>query len=83
MRMATLQEFMIAMECFFFEWYPDKDDEGPFGRVHVSNNTQAVEKSMKEGGVSSAFLPIILQMHQTHPSCATLARHDTPSKAAL
>ncbi len=59
MRVAMLQEFMIAMECFFFEWYPDKDDEGSFGRVHVSNNTEAIEKSMKEGGVRSAVLPII------------------------
>ena len=43
---------MLAMECFFFEWYPDRDDEGPYGRVHVSNNTKAVDTSMKEGGVS-------------------------------
>ena len=54
MMMPLLQEFMIAMECFFFEWYPDRDDEGSFGRVHVSNNTAAVETSMREGGVSSA-----------------------------
>ena len=47
------QEFMIAMECFFFEWYPDNDKEGPYGRTFVSNNTQAVETSMKEGGVRS------------------------------
>ena len=45
----------MAMECFFFEWYPDRDDEGSFGRVHVTNNTEAIEKSMKEGGVSSSF----------------------------
>ena len=41
------------MECFFFEWYPDNDKEGPYGRTFVSNNTQAVETSMKEGGVRS------------------------------
>ena len=41
------------MECFFFEWYQDNDNEGPYGRTFVSNNTQAVETSMKEGGVSS------------------------------
>ena len=49
---ALPQEYMVAMECFFFEWYQDKDDEGPYGRTHVSNNTEAVEKSMKEGQVS-------------------------------
>lgn len=43
---------MVAMECFFFEWYQDEDDEGPYGRTHVSNNTEAIEKSMKEGQVS-------------------------------
>ncbi len=53
---GILQEFMLAMECFFFEWYPDRDDEGSFGRVFVTNNTEAIEKSMKEGGVSSTFL---------------------------
>lgn len=42
------------MECFFYEWYPDRDDEGPFGRVRVSNNTKAIDISMKEGGVSCA-----------------------------
>lgn len=49
-----LQEFMLAMECFFLEWYTDRDDEGPYGRTHPSNNTEAVATSMKEGGVCTS-----------------------------
>ena len=60
---------MLAMECFFFEWYPDRDDEGSYGRVHVSNNTVAIEKSMKEGGVSSARFAILRCMRTACMRC--------------
>ena len=51
------------MECFFFEWYPDNDKEGPYGRTFVSNNTQAVETSMKEGGVRSLLSSSSTRQH--------------------
>ena len=51
------------MECFFFEWYQDNDKEGPYGRTFVSNNTQAVETSMKEGGVRSLLSKCSSRQH--------------------
>jgi hypothetical protein len=57
------QEFMVAMECLFYEWYQwdvEKDKEGPliYGRVPLTNNTEALAIVTKEGGVSSASLPL-------------------------
>lgn len=48
------QEFMVAMECLFYEWYEDLGmEEGQlFGRRAASNNTMALEIVTKEGGVS-------------------------------
>lgn len=48
------QEFMVAMECLFYEWYEDLGlEEGQlFGRRAASNNTMALEIVTKEGGVN-------------------------------
>ncbi|EIE20684.1 hypothetical protein COCSUDRAFT_57252 [Coccomyxa subellipsoidea C-169] len=47
-------EFMVAMECLFYEWYenPGSGEGMPFGRQAVSNNTAALEIVTKEGGVT-------------------------------
>ncbi len=51
---TPMQEFMVAMECLFYEWYenPGSGEGMPFGRQAVSNNTAALEIVTKEGGVS-------------------------------
>lgn len=55
---SITQEFMVAMECLFFEWHEHPrwlDGSGwgglPFGRHRVSNNTEALEIITKEGQV--------------------------------
>lgn len=45
------QETMVAMECFFIEWFGTSEDN-PWGRQPVSNATEAIERASKEGGVS-------------------------------
>lgn len=51
------QEFMVAMECLFFEWYEDLGWEvgRGYGRFDASNNTEALEIITKEGGVRSCL----------------------------
>ncbi|KAK9901586.1 hypothetical protein WJX75_003489 [Coccomyxa subellipsoidea] len=51
---SITQEFMVAMECLFYEWYEDLGlEEGLlFGRRAASNNTMALEIVTKEGGVA-------------------------------
>lgn len=55
------QEFMVAMECLFYEWYEDLGlEEGQlFGRRAASNNTMALEIVTKEGGVSCTCLDLL------------------------
>ena len=53
---AALQEFMVAMECFFFEWYGwelSGEEGGPvYGRTHASDNAEALAVVTKEGQAS-------------------------------
>ncbi|BDA42198.1 hypothetical protein COCOBI_03-0850 [Coccomyxa sp. Obi] len=57
---SITQEFMVAMECLFFEWYEDMGwgvGRG-YGRFDVSNNTEALEIITKEGGVQPWCIPL-------------------------
>ena len=43
----VFQETMVAMECFFMEWFGTTEDN-PWGRQPVSNDTGAIERAIRE-----------------------------------
>ena len=55
---AASQEFMFTLECFFSEWFAE-DDGTAWGRVPVSNDTAAVQRSMRWGGVRPQAAPAL------------------------
>jgi hypothetical protein len=44
------QETMVAMECFFSEWF-ERVEGHEMGRYPPSNDTEVVQRMTKEGGV--------------------------------
>ena len=60
---AASQEFMYTLECFFSEWFAE-DDGTAWGRVPVSNDTAAVQRSMRWGGVGFQANPLHLTSGQ-------------------
>ena len=49
---------MFTLECFFSEWFAE-DDGTAWGRVPVSNDTAAVQRSMRWGGVRPQAAPAL------------------------
>ena len=49
---SVAQETMVAMECFFSEWF-ERVEGHEMGRYPPSNDTEVVQRMTKEGGVRS------------------------------